>query len=143
MAMTEAILVKVKGVAIAVGAGLGFDQSVHVLAQTVPSLNDAFVMQLAEKGGGWVVLMIVLFFYRRDYQRLTISESEVRRELMAAYSRQAESEHALAMALQENTNMTRNFLSQVGLEERRMDERRADDDRRREDERRAEERRRP
>lgn len=101
-----------RGAVFAIGAGLGVDRSVHVLAQAVPGLSDAWLMQLAEKGGGWVVLLIVLFFYRRDYQRLTSTESENSERLMAAMEKQAESEQKLAIALAHNTEVIRSFRDQ-------------------------------
>lgn len=81
-----------------------------LLAETVPGLNDAFLMQLAEKGGGWVVLLIVLFFYRRDYQRLSQSENGIREELLSAIQRQADSEKQLAVALSQNTEVMRRVI---------------------------------
>jgi hypothetical protein len=92
-----------------VAAALAVDGSVGVLAQSVPGIGDAYLMQLAEKGGGWVVLLIVLFFYRRDYQRLTASETANTERLMTAIEKQAESEQKLAIALAENTEVIRNL----------------------------------
>lgn len=102
-----------RGAVIAVGAALGFDQSLAVIAQTVPAMSDAYLMQLAEKGGGWVVLLIVLFFYRRDYQKLTTSDNETRRELLSALAKQADSETKLAVALSENTEVMRSIAREV------------------------------
>jgi hypothetical protein len=100
---------QVRGVVVAGGAALGVDQSLTVIAQALPSVSDAYLMQLAEKGGGWVVLLIVLFFYRRDYQRLTSSENDMRRELVGALEKQADSEKKLAVALSENTAVVRSL----------------------------------
>lgn len=100
-----------RGLVLALGAAIGVDQGVEVVAQAVPSLNDAFLMQLAEKGGGWVVLLIVLFFYRRDYQRLTVSDRETRQELLQAVTKQSESEKRLAAALVRNTEVVRALIA--------------------------------
>jgi hypothetical protein len=117
-----------RGWVVAAAAAVGFDQSLPLVAQALPGVNDAFLMQLAEKGGGWVVLLIVLFFYRRDYQRLTTSENEVRKELLTAAGRQAESEKLLAVALEKNSEMIRQLLANQNGEfygdERRHDDRR-------------------
>lgn len=107
--MTTVAINELRGLVVAGSAALGVDQSLMVIAQTLPSLNDAYLMQLAEKGGGWVVLLIVLFFYRRDYQRLTSSENDMRRELVGALEKQAESEMKLAVALAENTAVVRSL----------------------------------
>lgn len=104
---------QLRGLVIAAGAALGVDQSITVIAQSLPAVSDAYVMQLAEKGGGWVVLLIVLFFYRRDYQKLTTSDNETRKELMAAITRQADSEQRLAIALTENTEVMRQIAREV------------------------------
>lgn len=109
--MHEALIDQLRGVVIAVGAGIGFDRSAHVLAQSVPAISDATLMQLAEKGGGWVVLLIVLFFYRRDYQRLTSAENATSERLMNAIAKQAESEQSLAVALTENTEVMRRMIA--------------------------------
>lgn len=105
------MLDRLRGVVFAVGAGIGVDRSMHVLAQSVPAFNDAAIMQIAEKGGGWVVLLIVLFFYRRDYQRLTTSENDMRKELLAAVTKQSESEQELAVALTQNTEVMRQMIA--------------------------------
>jgi hypothetical protein len=102
-----------RGVVIAIGAALGVDQSLTVIAQALPAVSDAYLMQLAEKGGGWVVLLIVLFFYRRDYQKLTMSDNETRKELLAAIAKQADSETKLAVALSENTEVMRQIAREV------------------------------
>ena len=109
--MTDALIDQLRGVVIAVGAGIGVDRSVHVVAQSLPMLNDAYLMQLAEKGGGWVVLLIVLFFYRRDYQRLTTSENARSEQLLTAMAKQAESEQKLAVALTANTEVMRRMIA--------------------------------
>lgn len=110
--MTDDKIDQSRGMVIAMAAGLGTDQSISLIAQAVPGIDNTFLMQLAEKGGGWVVLLIVLFFYRRDYQRLTISENEVRRELLTAAQRQAESELKLATAMTANTEVLRSIVAQ-------------------------------
>jgi hypothetical protein len=53
----------------------------------------------------------VLFFYRRDYQRLTTSENEVRKELLAASQRQADAGREIAVALTQNTELVRQVLA--------------------------------
>lgn len=108
--MVQAIEHSARGTVMAIGAALGVNGSIGVLAQSLPSLNDAYLMQVAEKGGGWVVLLIVLYFYRRDYQRLTTSENEMRKELLEAVSKQADSEQQLAIALAENTEVMRRVI---------------------------------
>lgn len=108
--MTPQLFDHMRGAVLAIGSAIGVDRSIHLLAQSVPSLSDAQLMQLAEKGGGWIVLLIVLFFYRRDYQRLTTSENEVRKELLAAIGRQADSEQKLAIAISQNTEMVRSEM---------------------------------
>lgn len=108
--MTNMALDQVKGFVIASAAGLGVDRSLNVLAQSVPGVTDGFLMQLAEKGGGWVVLLMVLWFYRRDYQRLTTTDTEVRKELIAAIERQSDSELKLSLALAENNEIMRRIV---------------------------------
>jgi hypothetical protein len=97
----------------ALGAGLGVDQTVASVAQAIPGLSDAYLMQIAEKGGGWVVLLIVLFFYRRDYQRLTTSENDMRKEFIDAVTHQADAERQLAVALAENSALVQQVLRLV------------------------------
>lgn len=123
--MTNAAIDQLRGFVVAGSAAIGVDQSIHLLAQSLPALNDAFLMQVAEKGGGWVVLLVVLFFYRRDYQRLTVSETEVRKELLAAAVRQADAEQKLAVALAQNTDMIRQFLASQNNEYYGEDRRRS------------------
>lgn len=99
-----------RGLVMATAAALSFDQTVHVIAQTMPGVSDGFLMQLAEKGGGWVVLLMVLWFYRRDYQRLTATDTDVRKELIAAIERQSDSELKLSIALAENNEIMRRIV---------------------------------
>ena len=99
-----------RGVVIAGGAALGVDQSIHLVAQSLPVLSDAYLMQLAEKGGGWVVLLIVLFFYRRDFLAKTAKENDTTEKLYLAIAKQAESEQKLAVALMENTEVMRRVI---------------------------------
>jgi hypothetical protein len=129
-----------RGIVVAGAAAIGFDGTIGVIAQAVPGINDAFLMQLAEKGGGWVVLLIVLFFYRRDYQRLTNSDTEVRKELLATMAMKADSEQRMAVALAETTEVMRAFKAFTNgesyPEDRREGERRRDDEPRTHDRRR-------
>lgn len=127
--MVSAVEHSVRGVIVATASAVSFDQALWMVAQALPAVNDDLLMQLAEKGGGWVVLLVVLFFYRRDYQRLTTSENEVRKELLAAASRQADSELKLAVALTQNTEIIRQIIANqhgeyYGDERRQGEERR-------------------
>lgn len=122
--VTDGFFDQVRGVTLAVGAAVGFDQSVDLLAQSVPGLNDAYLMQVAEKGGGWVVLLIVLFFYRRDWQRLTDTAIASQQALLASQARQAESEQKLAVALNSNTEVIRAWMAERNGERYHEDERR-------------------
>lgn len=101
---------QLRGLVMATAAGLSVDQGLHVVAQTIPGLTDGFLMQLAEKGGGWVVLLMVLWFYRRDYKTLTTTDTEVRKELIAAIQRQSDSELKLSIALAENNEIMRRIV---------------------------------
>lgn len=109
--LSEPAVDQVRGVVIAVGAALGVDQSMTFIAQALPAWSDAYLMQLAEKGGGWAVLLIVLFFYRRDFLRKTDSEQATNDKLLAAITKQSESEQRLAVALTENTEVMRRVIA--------------------------------
>lgn len=100
-----------RGLVIAGSAAIGFDQSVNVLAQSMPALNDTLLMQIAEKGGGWAVLLVVLFFYRRDFLRKESNDNTTNEKLFQAMSKQAESEQKLAVALAENTEVMRRVIA--------------------------------
>jgi len=101
-----------RGMTVAIGAALGFDGTLGLVAQSIPEFNDVFLMQLAEKGGGWAVLLIVLFFYRRDYQKLTTSDNEVRKELLTAARERSESDQQVALALFANTEVLRSIKAE-------------------------------
>jgi len=116
--VTSSLFDQMRGLTVAAAAGIGFDQSITVLAQAVPGLDNNFLMQVAEKGGGWVVLLVVLFFYRRDYQRLTTSEKDMRQELIDAITKQAQTAQEVAVALTENNDVMRQMLNDRRLSPR-------------------------
>jgi hypothetical protein len=41
-----------RGLVVSVAAAVGFDATVGIVAESLPGVNDQFLMQLAEKGGG-------------------------------------------------------------------------------------------
>lgn len=89
------------------GSALGFTGTVGVFAQTLPGLNDSLFMQLIEKGGGWVVLLVVLWSYKRDWQRIADSEASGRADLIKVLSDNAAAKQAVAVAMAENTEVLR------------------------------------
>jgi hypothetical protein len=104
----------VRPVAIAVGAALGFNGSIGFIAQSMPGFSDNLVMQMLEKGGGWVVLLVVLWSYKRDWQRIADSEaawraaeSASRAELIKILTEESMSKQAVAVALTANTEVLR------------------------------------
>jgi len=109
--MTEQAIDHVRGVVIAVGAAVGVDQSMTVVAQSIPAISDTFVMQLAEKGGGWLVLLIVLLFYRRDFLAKNAKDHDTSEKLYQALTKQADSNRDLSVALAENTEVMRRVIA--------------------------------
>ena len=96
---------------LSVSGAFGFNGSLGVIAQTFPGLQDNILMQLLEKGGGWVVLLVVLWSYKRDWQRIANSEAASRAELIKVLAEDAEAKQSVAVALAENTEVLRQLSS--------------------------------
>jgi membrane protein implicated in regulation of membrane protease activity len=99
-----------RGLVVAGSSAIAFDQSVGLVAQAVPALNDQFLMQLAEKGGGWAVLLVVLFFYRRDFLGRSAKENDTTERLYQAIARQSDVQVDHTKALTENTEVMRQAI---------------------------------
>jgi hypothetical protein len=87
---------------------LSYIASVHVIvAQTLPGVEDSNLIKFIEKGGGWTVLLVVLWAYRRDYIRLTEGDAERNKQLIAILEKSANATLDVAVALSRNTEVMR------------------------------------
>jgi hypothetical protein len=102
-----------RGTVTSVAAVVGYNGTVGVIAQALPGVSDSIVMQMAEKGGGWVVLMVVLWVYRRDYKRLSEGETARVNQLIALHEKTAQATQDVAVALSRNTEVVRMIAAQV------------------------------
>lgn len=108
--MTEHLL---RAFTMAGSAGLAAAQSVHFLAQSMPGLDDNTVMKFIEKGGGWAVLLVVLWVYRRDYKRLSEGETDRVNQLIALHIKSAQASQEVAVALTESSEILRTLSNRV------------------------------
>jgi len=102
-----------RGWLIAGSAGLSANWGFHFIAQSLPGISDNALMQLLEKGGGWTVLVVVLIFYRRDWMRLTESESSMRKELTLVLEKKVAADERLAVALERVSSLQRTLLAKL------------------------------
>lgn len=94
-------------------AALATNQSFFILAQAIPGLDDNIFMKFVEKGGGWAVLLVVLWVYRRDYKRLSEGETERVNQLIALHVQSAKTNQDVAVALSRNTEVLRVLSARV------------------------------
>lgn len=108
------------GIAGYVGAGGGpFALQGPSLGGTVPTATEPILEYAIRQGGALAVLVIVLFFYRRDYRYLSEfwrDQSKLLLELVAANTKaQADTASALAqntVVVHQAKNVMQNYLPQ-------------------------------
>jgi hypothetical protein len=104
-----------RALTIAVGSVVSYIGSVSVIAQTTmpPELANGPTMQLLEKGGGWAVLIVVLWAYRRDYKRLSENEAMRVKQILEVANNVAEAEKAVAVSLAAHTEVLREIKERL------------------------------
>ena len=95
----------------------------QLIGSSVPS-GETFFEFAIRQGGAFAVLLIVLFYYRRDYRDLTAFRSERDAQLVAMVKEATQSNAAMADALRENTTVVQraNYLIAEHLPTRRLDD---------------------
>jgi hypothetical protein len=102
----------VRGVTVAVASALGFTGSLNLVATSIPGAEELQLVQYLEKGGGWAVLLVVLWVYRRDYKRLSEGETERVNQLIDLHEKSAKATQEVAVALTRNTEVLRSIAAQ-------------------------------
>ncbi len=116
-----------RGVVVASASAMSFVGSINVLAQSLPGAEDMKWMPYIEKGGGWVVLLVVLWVYRRDYKRLSEGETARVDQLIALHEKSAKANQDVAVALSRNTEVLRSVVAFNHGQHYDPEERRRDD----------------
>lgn len=99
---------------LSVGAAVSYVGSIRIVAQSLPGVDPNNVwLAFIEKGGGWAVLMVVLWAYRRDYKRLSEGETARADQLIALHEKTAKATQDVAVALSRNTEVLRMVSAQV------------------------------
>jgi len=116
----------IRAVVVASASTLSWIGSVRVIAQALPGVDERWIPYL-EKGGGWVVLLVVLWVYRRDYKRLSEGETARVDQLIALHEKTAKATQDVAVALSRNTEVLRSVVAfnhgmKYEPEERRRDD---------------------
>jgi uncharacterized membrane protein YvbJ len=82
----------------------GPDAVTFVIAQALPPTVDQGILQWAiEKGGAFAVILIILFFYRRDYVQLTDFWKKQTETLVTLVEENTKAQTETSAALRENT----------------------------------------
>lgn len=94
-----------------------------MFAQMAPSQGEITLLQWAlDKGGAYVVILVVLFFYRRDWQKVSDYKDNQLAILTALVTENTRAQTLVASALRENNIIVhgaKRLLEQQGVAFRR------------------------
>jgi hypothetical protein len=124
----------IKDAAVGVGVALVGVAQAYAGAVTdapeIPSSTEDLLLRLVREGGAWAIVGVLLFFYRRDWQRL----ADTATPLVAIAQRSSEALAANAVAMQQQAAGLDRLIAIVGRlenEAERANDREAERDARR------------